>query len=51
MRESGSFGHLEYDRDTLAKNYRDVKQVGLYPDVPKNYFWMGMTLAQSLAFR
>ena len=38
MREVYSFGHLEYDRDTLAKEYhRDVK-AGLDPDVPKNYF-------------
>ena len=38
MREVYSFGHLEYDRDTLAKEYeRDVK-VGLNPDVPVNYF-------------
>ena len=38
MREVYSFGHLEYDRDTLAKEYkRDVK-AGLDSDVPKNYF-------------
>ena len=38
MREVYSFGHLEYDRDTLAKEYhRDVK-AGLDPALPKNYF-------------
>ena len=38
MREVYSFGHLEYDCDTLAKEYyRDVK-AGLDPDLPKNYF-------------
>ena len=31
-------GHLEYDRDTIAKEYfRDVKK-GLNPAVPQNYF-------------
>ncbi len=31
-------GHLEYDNDTLAKEYeRDVKK-GLSPNLPKNYF-------------
>ena len=35
MREVYSFGHLEYDRDTLAKEYhRDVK-AGLDPALPK----------------
>ena len=38
LREVYSFGHLEYDRDTLAREYqRDVK-AGLSPDVPENYF-------------
>lgn len=38
MREVYSFGHLEYDRDTLAKEYfRDV-EAGLHPHVPENYF-------------
>jgi len=38
LREIYSFGHLEYDRDTLAKEYqRDVK-AGLNPDLPKNYY-------------
>ena len=38
LREVYSFGHLEYDRDTLAKDYqRDVK-AGLNPDLPKNYY-------------
>lgn len=31
-------GHLEYDRDTLAREYfRDVKK-GLHPLIPQNYF-------------
>ena len=38
MREVYSFGHLEYDRDTLAKEYyRDV-EAGLNPHLPENYF-------------
>ena len=38
MREVYSFGHLEYDRDTLAKEYyRDVN-AGLKPHLPENYF-------------
>lgn len=38
LREVYSFGHLEYDRDTLAKEYiRDVK-AGLDPQIPHNYF-------------
>ena len=50
MREVYSFGHLEYDRDTLAKEYhRDVK-AGLDPDVPKNYFDGDDANAESLAF-
>jgi homoserine O-succinyltransferase len=40
-RETGEIfitGHLEYEADTLAKEYcRDLAQ-GLEPDVPKNYF-------------
>lgn len=32
------FGHVEYDADTLAKEYeRDVKE-GLHPQVPVNYY-------------
>lgn len=38
MREVYSFGHLEYDRDTLAKEYERDVQVGLNPDVPVNYY-------------
>lgn len=38
MREVYSFGHLEYERDTLAKEYyRDV-EAGLDPHLPKHYF-------------
>lgn len=38
LREVYSFGHLEYDRDTLAKEYfRDVK-ASLEPHLPENYF-------------
>ncbi len=49
MREVYSFGHLEYDRDTLAKEYhRDVK-AGLDPDVPR-IILTRMMPAQSLAF-
>jgi homoserine O-succinyltransferase len=32
------FGHLEYDRDTLAKEYFRDKEKGLNPQMPKNYF-------------
>ena len=32
------FGHFEYDRDTLAREYRRDLEVGINPDVPANYF-------------
>lgn len=38
MREVYSFGHLEYDRDTLAKEYRRDLESGRKPQVPFNYF-------------
>lgn len=31
-------GHLEYDRDTLAKEYDRDKKKGLNPALPENYF-------------
>ncbi|HAO30804.1 MAG TPA: homoserine O-succinyltransferase [Treponema sp.] len=31
-------GHLEYDRDTLAKEYERDKKKGLNPALPENYF-------------
>ena len=38
LREVYSFGHLEYDREALAKEYlRDVDE-GLNPHIPENYF-------------
>ena len=38
LREVYSFGHLEYGRETLAKEYlRDVDE-GLNPHIPENYF-------------
>ena len=38
LREVYSFGHLEYDCETLAKEYlRDVDE-GLNPHIPENYF-------------
>lgn len=38
MREIYSFGHLEYDRDTLSKEYhRDVK-ANKNPDLPEHYY-------------
>ena len=33
-----SFGHFEYDRDTLAREYRRDLDAGINPDVPANYF-------------
>ena len=37
-RQFFSFGHLEYDRQTLANEYfRDVNR-GLNPEIPCNYF-------------
>lgn len=38
LREVYSFGHLEYDRDTLAKEYQRDLTAGLNPQVPANYF-------------
>lgn len=38
MREVYSFGHLEYDRDTLAREYARDQAAGLEPQIPDNYF-------------
>ena len=38
LREVYSFGHLEYDRDTLAKEYFRDLDAGLDPHIPENYF-------------
>ncbi|MGT2665918.1 homoserine O-acetyltransferase MetA [Streptococcus rifensis] len=38
LREVYSFGHLEYDRDTLAKEYQRDLAAGVNPRVPVNYF-------------
>lgn len=38
MREVYSFGHLEYDRDTLKKEYERDLRSGKEPNLPKNYF-------------
>ena len=38
LREVYSFGHLEYDRDTLAKEYFRDLDAGLEPHIPENYF-------------
>ena len=38
LREVYSFGHLEYDRDTLAKEYFRDLDAGLDPYIPENYF-------------
>lgn len=38
MREVYSFGHLEYDRDTLKKEYERDLRAGKEPNLPKNYF-------------
>ncbi len=38
MREVYSFGHLEYDRDTLAKEYKRDLATGRHPKIPSNYF-------------
>ncbi|WP_303973414.1 homoserine O-succinyltransferase [Streptococcus merionis] len=38
LREVYSFGHLEYDRDTLAKEYQRDLAAGLNPQVPVHYF-------------
>ncbi|MCT3097638.1 homoserine O-succinyltransferase [Lactococcus lactis] len=32
------FGHLEYDRETLAWEYERDKEEGLKPNLPQNYF-------------
>ena len=37
-REVYSFGHLEYDRDTLAKEYHRDVEAGLKPHLPEHYF-------------
>lgn len=37
-RDVYSFGHLEYDRDTLDKEYRRDLQAGKEPDLPENYY-------------
>ncbi|MBZ4298926.1 homoserine O-succinyltransferase, partial [Streptococcus pneumoniae] len=38
LREIYSFGHLEYDRDTLAKEYFRDRDAGFDPHIPENYF-------------
>lgn len=38
LREVYSFGHLEYDRDTLAKEYHRDLLAGKNPHIPENYF-------------
>lgn len=38
LREIYSFGHLEYDRDSLAKEYERDCKAGLNPDLPEHYF-------------
>ena len=38
LREVYSFGHLEYDRETLAKEYSRDVDAGLNPHIPENYF-------------
>lgn len=38
LREVYSFGHLEYDRDSLAKEYDRDCLAGLDPALPKHYF-------------
>ena len=38
LREIYSFGHLEYDRDTLAREYFRDYEAGLDPHIPENYF-------------
>ncbi|MDR0200471.1 MAG: homoserine O-succinyltransferase [Streptococcaceae bacterium] len=38
LREIYVFGHLEYDRETLAWEYARDKKAGLAPDVPEDYF-------------
>lgn len=38
MRDIYSFGHLEYDRDTLGKEYQRDLQAGKAPKIPENYY-------------
>lgn len=38
LREIYLFGHLEYDRETLAWEYERDKEEGLKPNLPQNYF-------------
>lgn len=38
LREVYSFGHLEYDRDTLAKEYQRDCLARKNPHIPENYF-------------
>lgn len=38
LREVYSFGHLEYDRDTLANEYQRDLKAGLNPKIPSNYY-------------
>lgn len=38
LREVYSFGHMEYDRDTLAKEYFRDLEAGKNPHIPENYF-------------
>ena len=38
LREVYSFGHLEYDRDTLAPEYQRDCLAGKNPHIPENYF-------------
>ncbi len=38
LREVYSFGHLEYDRDTLGKEYLRDCSAGKYPSLPEHYF-------------
>ena len=38
LREVYSFGHLEYDRDSLAKEYQRDCLAGKNPHIPENYF-------------
>lgn len=59
LREVYSFGHLEYDRDTLSREYFRDLEAGKNPHVPENYFpednptskpKMGWSLAAALFF-
>ncbi|EHJ53287.1 homoserine O-acetyltransferase MetA [Streptococcus macacae] len=38
MREVYSFGHLEYDRDTLGNEYKRDLKAGKNPSIPENYY-------------